>query len=361
MEFSPFTAWLHGHSLLAQRRPRTSASGLTTTTTADLNGDGAIDRLGSGTILQNADGSTVETASETNAADQSLRSETVTTTSADRLTVTTTRDINGDGAIDQSQTIATASDGTVTNTIVTFNPDGSRTNRTQTQTSANGLLTVTSADLNGDLVTDVSTVTRKFLNADGSIVETVIETNQDGTQRDRTVTTTSADGRNIEVAVILDTSGLVKYLKKTTVQNDGSTITVISYPNIPGTPIFASETDTRITSADGLNSSIRIINSTNNYYDVATATVLNSDGSQTPSSLNANVFEYDGTETVSGNGLNKSVHWTGPAFYDIPELTLDGTDTTVFNADGSTTRTVLNAISKRRPTRMRSRTKPSSR
>ena len=378
----------------------TSANGLTTTSTSDLNGDGTVDRLGSVTIVQNADGSRIETAEEHNAAGNTLRSQTVTTTSADRLTVTMASDTNGDGAVDQSVTRTVAADGTVTETAISTNPDGSQNGSSQTRTSANGLLTIVATDLNGDLVTDLSTVARttlnadgsvtvrrdsyvgagtligsetvatssdgrsvttttdidgdgladltktvvKVVNADGSIVETITEFNQDGSQRDKTVTTTSADGRTIDVSVILDTSGLVKYQKRTTVQNDGSTVTVVTYPNLNGTPIFGSETDTRVTSSDGLSSSTRIINSTNNYYDVTTNTVLNGDGSRTTSYSNANVFEYDVSETVSGNGLNKTVHWTGPSYFDIPELALDGADTTVFNADGSTTRTVTNTI-----------------
>ena len=59
-------------------------------------------------------------------------------------------DTNGDTALDQTETIATAANGTVVDTVVNLNPDGSQKNKTITATSADGLTTTAQMDLNGD-------------------------------------------------------------------------------------------------------------------------------------------------------------------------------------------------------------------
>ncbi|MDX2263429.1 MAG: DUF4214 domain-containing protein [Hyphomicrobiales bacterium] len=375
----------------------TSFNGLSTTTTTDINGDGTNDRLGSDVTVLNANGSTVRTVSERNG-DNSLRTQSVTTTSADQLTLTIVIDSNGDGFTDQSQTVSTAANGIISETVVNLNSDGSRKDSTQTQTSANGLVVTTAIDRNGDLVTDLQTVERTTLNtdgsatkrtdtysgttlvqsqsvltsadgrsvttttdidgdgkidltttdvtvynADGSTIKTVTSLNQDGSQRDKTITTTSADARSTTIVGYIDNSGLPKYQKTILSQNDGSALTTVTYPN-ETKPILASETDTRLVSADGLNETTRIVNSSATYLDVASNTGLNADGSRTTTFLNQKSFQYDAVETVSDDGLSKTIQWTGPALQDIPELTLDGTETTVFNADGSTTKTILNTI-----------------
>src|SRR5262249_35314498 len=125
----------------------------------------------------------------------SLHGRTITTTSADRRLVTTTRDLNGDGATDQSETINKVANGTLMDAVYHYNPDGSLRDELLTATTAIGLLRSTSLDLNGDGVFDLISIDAVSLNADGSRTEAV--TDYSGavmTERDQAVTTASANG-----------------------------------------------------------------------------------------------------------------------------------------------------------------------
>ncbi len=67
-----------------------------------------------------------------------------TTTSADGKTITITRDANGDGLTDQSETRVTAADGSNTVTVSDLNPDGLLVDKTISTTSADGRCSVRS-------------------------------------------------------------------------------------------------------------------------------------------------------------------------------------------------------------------------
>ena len=98
-------------SLLDQTQAIVSATGFSTTLKRDLNGDGTFDRILTDITALNADGGKTETVTSRNA-DNSLRSQIITTTSADGRTITSTRDTNGDGNLDQRETITTAANRT---------------------------------------------------------------------------------------------------------------------------------------------------------------------------------------------------------------------------------------------------------
>ncbi len=83
----------------------TSASGLSKTTQTDINGDGTYDATETDVIVANADGSRTETVTDTSASG-ALAGKTITTTSANGLTQTSQADLNGDGAIDRTVTDA---------------------------------------------------------------------------------------------------------------------------------------------------------------------------------------------------------------------------------------------------------------
>src|SRR5262249_60074974 len=120
--------------------------------------------------------------------------ESVRTTSADRKTITITQDGNGDGLNDRQETIVMQANGVVVDTVSRLNPNGSLLDKTVTTSSANGLSVTTQFDANGDAVFDLTRTDVTVLNADGSRTRTVTETNANASVRDRMVTTVSATG-----------------------------------------------------------------------------------------------------------------------------------------------------------------------
>jgi trimeric autotransporter adhesin len=389
-------------SLRDQVITTTSANGLSKTRQTDLNGDGTVDRNLTDVVTLNANGSRTETVTERNAGSGSLRSQSITTTSADRRSMTVTRDTNGDGSLDETQSTIIQADGGVVGTLVHLNPNGSIRDATTTTTSFDGTTVTTDFDLDGDgdvdattwhsvvlnangstddflyhyagtsltLIntttistsadgrfvttwrdfdgdgwTDLATTDVLVVNADGSRVETVGNFSGDNSLRDATATTTSADGRSITISA--DTYGdgdvSLETLRKTiVVQADGSQVTTVTYP---GTD-YSSETDTRTRSANGLSSSIVIIdpNVGFDWINVSSVTTLNSDGSRTDVFTNPDIWGYDTTTTTSATGLSKTVQMSGAVNEDDPMLAMNATDVTVLNVDGSTTETITSAI-----------------
>ncbi|MGI9425835.1 MAG: DUF4214 domain-containing protein, partial [Hyphomicrobiaceae bacterium] len=182
------------------------------------------------------------------------------------------------------------------------------------------------------------------INDDGSQVETETIFYGDGSIRDATVTTTSADGRTITVSA--DTLGdidpnVTETLHKTTqIEADGDEVVRITYPNTE----YDQEVDTRIVSADGLSSSILIDEVDFNWIDVATVTTLNNDGSRTEVFTNNDIFGYNAETTTSANGLVQTFEIAGEVNDFDPNLTLNASDVTALQADGSTVRTITNTI-----------------
>ncbi|MCB8829724.1 hypothetical protein LJD47_32410, partial [Escherichia coli] len=82
---------------------KVSADGLTTITEWDLDGDGSTDRKRTTINVFNADGSQRSVVSDVDDTGK-LVSKTTVTVSADGRTRTTTKDVNGNGTIDQTET-----------------------------------------------------------------------------------------------------------------------------------------------------------------------------------------------------------------------------------------------------------------
>ena len=134
----------------------TSADGLTATRQIDGNGDGSIDLTTTQTTVKNGDGSSTTTIAEYNR-NGSLRDRSVTTTSADGLVATTTIDLNGDGSIERTTTnaIVVNGDGSQAETITQVNNNGSLRSRSVTTTSADRKHIDIVLDANGDGATEV--------------------------------------------------------------------------------------------------------------------------------------------------------------------------------------------------------------
>jgi trimeric autotransporter adhesin len=391
------------NSLRNQSVTTSSTTGLSTTTETDLDGNGTFDRSLTDVVVLNADGSRTRTVKEENG-DGSLRSETITTTSADRRSITVTSDTNGDGSLDETQSTVTQADGSVVGTLVHLNPNGSARDATTTTTSFDGTTVTTEVDLDGDgdvdtttwhslalypdgstgeflenyagstgstlanatwtfvsadgrsvttqrdfdgdWVDDLITTDVTVINANGSQVRTVSNFSGDDTLLDSTITTTSADGRTITISS--DTLGdfdatIVETLHKTVVvQADGKEVTTVAYPNT----VYDTETDTRTRSANGLSSSTVITDPLADFdwINVSSVTTLNADGSRREVFNNPDPWGYDTTTTTSATGLSKTVQMSGAVNDFDPMLTMNATDVTVLNADGSTTKTITSAI-----------------
>ncbi len=98
---------------------------------------------------------------------------TTTVTSADRLTVTTTLDDDGDGVADQRQTYVRNADGSNTTTTEKLSINGTVMTRTTVETSANGLTKTTSVDVDANgTVEDIVTETT-VIGSDGTRTKTV--------------------------------------------------------------------------------------------------------------------------------------------------------------------------------------------
>jgi trimeric autotransporter adhesin len=318
-----------------------SADGRSTTITSDLNGDGHTDSVE--TIVVGADGASTDTTTDYNP-DGSKRDQSVVTTSANGLTVKTQSDANGDGVWDTTRTDATVlnADGSTRETVTDLNANGSTRDKTVTTTSANGLSKTIQTDVNGDGTFETTATDSVTLNADGSTTETYSETTGNGTLRGKSVTTTSTDGKTISITRDVNGDGKTDQTETIAIQATGDAIDTLS--DVSTTGALQSKRVTT-TSANGLSRTVTYDKDGNGTVDrtETDVTVINSDGSRTET-----YTDYNGTtgasileqivKTISASGLTVTTARTGANGYDT--LNSYASDTTVLNADGSTTETV---------------------
>ena len=339
----------------------TSANGLSKTTEVDSNGDATFEYTQTDLTVVNPDGSLVETITGRNA-NNSLHDLTTISRSADRKTLSTTTDANGDGANDVVETVVTQLNGTVVDTVTRYNPSGTTLDKSVTTTSANGLSTTTQVDQNGDAVFDLTNTDTIVLNTDGSQVETVIETNSNGSLRDKSVLTTSATGLNSTLQT--DSNGDATFELVTTSAKvfnaDGSSTTTVTDTNanasvrdrIITTVSATGLTTTTQADLDGNGTTDRIhIDSTSiiaNGSQVHTVTDQNGNGSlraQVITTTSANGLTVNATEDSNGDGfLDRteaiSTAANGNVTDAVTYLNSNGTtrsvETSVTSADGLT-------------------------
>ncbi len=318
-----------------------SANGLTKTTKYDDTGNGVFDRTQTDNTVINADGSSTETITDFNT-DGSQKDATAVTRSADTKTVTTLLDQNGDGIWDQSEIFVSNADGSTSTTTKQLAANGAMIHQIAVTTSANGLTKTTNADRAGTGTFDQITTDATVVNTDGSRVETVSDTGNNGTLLDKTVTTTSADARTTTAQI--DHAGAGSFdevtISSIVINADNSVTSTVSTYNGAGTTLISTTVTT--TSADGLTKSVK------RYLDGGTSPVdeawdivsLGSDGSRTEQ-----VLDY----ALGGTLLSKSVTVTSGDKKTITTTTdsngdgaTDQTKTILINTDGSTTTTLSN-------------------
>ena len=324
---------LNGNQTLRNRVTTITSADGTASIERDVNGDGVVDQTA--TEVLNANGSRVRTVSDFTGA--ALKDRKVTTTSANGLSVTVERDIDGNGSIDQTRTDVTVlnPDGSLTETI-TNSSAGTMLDREVITTGANLNSRITQQDTTGAGVFNVKEAYVRVLNADGSVTETWTVTNADDLLKRKTIATRGSDERNTSLSYDIEGDGIVDHV--VTVSNGGLVTTTSDYDD-EGTLIHTSVTTT---SADGLSvTTQRDTDGSGTFEQTRTdVTVLNANGSRTEtiSDFNANLaLVGKAVITTSADGLSTTTQW------DINgDSTLDSsrTDVTVLNADGSRTQTV---------------------
>lgn len=314
----------------------TSANSLNQTITTDANGDGVADQIENRTLLLNADGSRTETA-VIKAGNGTVLNRIVTTTSADRQTVTRTVDDNGDGVVDLSEMQVRHADGSQTLTATRTNSAGVVLSRTSTTISSDGFTRTVEQDINGDGVVDSKNVSTTTLNADGSRTTTTISSNGTGVTG-KMITTTSGNGLSVVTKTDADGDGDIDaVVSETTVLNADGSRTTTALTSLGTTA--ASRTVTTV-NATGLIKTVAIDADNNGGTErvVTTSKTLNADGS---------IMESRETRNANGVLLAKTV---ATASSDRKTITttedsngdgaIDSSTTIVVGADGATTTTI---------------------
>src|SRR5262249_6151825 len=125
-----------------------SADGLSKATQVDVSGDGTFDVTTTDVTILNSDGSSTRTVIDRNA-DGSLRAHITPLRGADGISRTIAADATGNGEVDHAETVAVQANGSIVDTVTNTNADGSLRNRTVATTSASGLSTTTQWDTTG--------------------------------------------------------------------------------------------------------------------------------------------------------------------------------------------------------------------
>ncbi|MFF0952207.1 hypothetical protein ACFYE9_32685 [Rhizobium leguminosarum] len=211
-----------------------SADRRLTTTTWDLDGNGAIDRQRMTSFTANADGSSMTVISDTNLPAGTLAAKTTIQTSADGRLRTTSKDINGDGTVDQVETVTIDSAGASVS-VVTNNATAQKVSnltsgvvywsqaiaaKIETTTSADGRTKIAKYDYDGNGVYE--TVMQSTIQVDGSVVTAATQTNASGTVTAKGTIATSADGLITTLSKDADNNGTIDHTETAVTHADGS-------------------------------------------------------------------------------------------------------------------------------------------
>lgn len=329
---STFTA-LGTWVALSSSNTVTSASGLTSTTSMDTDGNGKTDRIRTVSTLQNADGSSEDTTIDTTAAGSRIDRQ-VTSTSADGRTQSITRDADGDGHDDQTVVTVKGIDGSSVSTTSDYSPTNLLVDQATRTVSTDGLTTTIAWDLDGDGITDRTRSDVTIQNLDGSRTETIIDKNSNGSIHQQGIMTTSADGRTTTLQKDTNGDGYYDHVETTTVSANGSSTTIVSDTTSLGGPPVDSSTITA--SADGRSRSVISDTDGDGTNDYKENTQINVDGSQTTTGFHyVGVVHKDNIfTTISADGLTKTVKQDSDNNGKD-----DAIETTVTHIDGSSTTT----------------------
>ncbi len=285
-------------NLIAVQQTTVSANGLTTTVDSDFTGaagvaDGSWDQVTVDQTVDNADGTVTETLTVSDGSSHVL-SQTIKTQSADRKTITTTSTLGTTGLARQVETVALQANGAVVDSVVNFDLNGDVLDGSVTTISADGLTRTTQNDVQGQ---SAAAYAASGLSFDSTTTGTV---------------SISANGSRTETTNVTSHNGTL--LSTSSVSTSANGLSTTTTEN----PFATAHYKTQLT-------------------DV---TAINSDGSRTEtvSAYNYNTTLVDRiTTTVSATGMATTVlhDYNGDGVTDQAS-----TDTMTINANGSQTEVV---------------------
>ena len=176
-------------------------------------------------VVVGLDGSKVETVTILNL-NGGLIEQDVTTTSANGLSVSLQSARNGSSTFNHFETVATNADGSLTDTIWDTNSSGATSDEIIATTTANGLDKVVQVEADGGGGVTETSIDAKTLNADGSSTLVQSERGANGALIDQEVQTTSANGLTITTTYDVNGDGVAVDETKsdvTALNADGST------------------------------------------------------------------------------------------------------------------------------------------
>ncbi|MGR9259173.1 hypothetical protein [Rhizobium leguminosarum] len=294
-----------------------SADGRLTTTTWDLDGNGTNDRQRVTNFTANADGSSTTVISDTDLPANTLAAKTTIQTSADGTLRTTSKDINGDGTPDQTETVTIDSTGASVS-LVTNNATAQKVSnltpggvywtqaiaaKIETTTSADGRTKIAKYDYDGNGVYE--TVMQSTIQVDGSVVTVVTETNANGTIKAKGTISTSADGLITTLSKDADNNGTYDHTETAVTHADGSiTLTKV---DLNASGAMTQTTVDQVTALGSLSSSL----TTDSAGRKTAETIVAADGSSVTTT-------YDGPsgQTLSVANATKAGLLTSAIFYD---------------------------------------------
>ncbi|WP_208979658.1 DUF4214 domain-containing protein, partial [Pseudovibrio axinellae] len=298
------------NSLVAQVTYESSADGLTTTTTRDLDGDGTVDERLVESLALEADGGTTQTTS-LYSSDGTLLSQSLVVETADRRQATVTTDLDGDGAADRVSVRQEHTNGSVTLTEIDYASDGTVSGQSITSSSANGLIVENAIDLDGDLAADITAISTTTLHADGSKTTVSRTQNADQSLRSASSVTSSDDGLEVVTSTDQDGDGTWEQVVSDNIalEQDGSTTRTVQTRSADDTLLAQVQTHT---SDDGLITTTRTDSDGDGSFELTktSTTTLENDGSTITT---RQLREPDGTlrssseRTVSDNGRQETV------------------------------------------------------
>ncbi|UNZ53844.1 hypothetical protein [Agrobacterium tumefaciens] len=208
--------------LLSRTTTVTSANKLNIYQTIDLDGDGTIDRVHNQYTDLPADGSSY-TSRTTSANDGSVIRQDVKWVSGNGMNESSQSDLNGDWVYDETanRNSAVEDDGTV-RIIETKLSGTSVASRSTVRTSANGLISTVEQDFDGNDAVDDVTRTTKALLVSGAVVETVTKRSGNNALVSSTSKTTSSDGMSIVQLEDVDGDGITDYRTEQTIAASGN-------------------------------------------------------------------------------------------------------------------------------------------
>lgn len=298
--------------LLSRTTTVTSANKLNIYQTVDLDGDGIIDRVHNQYTDLPADGSSY-TSHTTSANDGSVIRQDVKWVSGNGMNESSQSDLNGDWVVDETTNKNTAveDDGTV-RIIETKLSGTSIGSRSTVRTSANGLISTIEQDFDGNGAVDDITTTTKSLLSNGAVVETVAKRSGNSTLVSSTSKTTSSDGMSIVQLEDVDGDGITDYRTEQTIAASGNTSLEVKELSQNGELLSRTAT----TTPRGGLSSTQVIDSDGDGIVDETRTsnttidVYGVKTTQTSRYQGSSTLLERATVTETANGLSKSTVYT---------------------------------------------------